>query len=446
MRGRLAGLLLVVVAGALTGYVFTRLEGGQPRIETAPGPVWIGQEAVIDVLVDDDGAGVRSVRTWLELEDGARVDLDEKLYPGSLVSGADLDVERDLEIAVKPAELGLEDGAAVLHVEAEDFSWRGNRATVEIGIQIDRTRPRVSVATGLTYVRRGGAEVAVYGIDERVERHGVRVGDSFFPGYPHPDRAGSFVAFYAVVPDLSADVRPVVLAVDRAGNEASVPLSISIIERRFPSDRVVVSDDFLSRKIPELLPDHRGDLLDGYLKVNREMRAKDAEQILEICGRSSAERLWSGPFLQLPGSKVNASFGEARTYVYGGKVVDRQSHLGFDLASTSRADAPAANNGVVVFAGPLGIYGNTVVVDHGLGLFSLYGHLSEIAVRKGEPIARGDPVGRTGATGLAGGDHLHFAMIVGGTFVDPLEWFDPKWIREHVEAELGGGEAASSPS
>ena len=126
-----------------------------------------------------------------------------------------------------------------------------------------------------------------------------------------------------------------------------------------------------------------------------------------------------------------------RSYLYGGKRVDSQVHLGFDLASTARAAVPASNDGRVAFTGTLGIYGETVILDHGLGLFSLYGHLSEISVEEGQRVVRGAPIGRTGQTGLAGGDHLHFAMLVHGVFVDPLEWFDGRWIREHVEAKLG---------
>jgi murein DD-endopeptidase MepM/ murein hydrolase activator NlpD len=265
----------------------------------------------------------------------------------------------------------------------------------------------------------------------------VRVGDSFSPGFRHPSDPALFVAFYAVHPDSPADLRAEVVAEDRAGNEGTVPLAVSLVERSFPSDTVQVSDGFLGRKIPELLPEHDGELIDAYLKVNRDLRRENAEKLRKLCSDSSDDRLWSGPFLQLPASQVNARFAERRTYVYEGREVDRQTHMGFDLASTARAAVPAANDGVVAFVGPLGIYGNTVLIDHGLGVFSLYGHLSEITVEKGQPVARGDQIGRTGATGLAGGDHLHFSMLVAGDFVDPLEWFDKQWIEEHVEAKLG---------
>jgi murein DD-endopeptidase MepM/ murein hydrolase activator NlpD len=97
---------------------------------------------------------------------------------------------------------------------------------------------------------------------------------------------------------------------------------------------------------------------------------------------------------------------------------------------------PAANAGVVAFAGPLTIYGNTVIVDHGLGLQTLYAHLSSIDVKAGDKVDKGQPLGRTGATGLAIGDHLHFEVLIAGVSVTPLEWWDPAWIRERVNRPL----------
>ena len=139
----------------------------------------------------------------------------------------------------------------------------------------------------------------------------------------------------------------------------------------------------------------------------------------------------------MPNAHAGAKFAERRSYVFNGRVVDQQTHMGYDFASTAHDSIPAANDGVVVFTGPFGIYGNAVIIDHGLGLFSLYGHMSEIATERGRAVAKGESLGKSGATGLAGGDHLHFAMLLDGNFVDPLEWFDPKWIAEHIEGKLG---------
>ena len=146
----------------------------------------------------------------------------------------------------------------------------------------------------------------------------------------------------------------------------------------------------------------------------------------------------------MPGAAPLASFADLRSYVYRGNVVDHQMHQGFDLAALRTNPIPAGNRGRVVYAGPLGIYGNAVLLDHGLGLFSLYGHMSEIAVTRGATVERGEILGKTGETGLAGGDHLHFSMLLHGVYVDPVEWWDEHWIHDHVLARLAAFPAASA--
>jgi murein DD-endopeptidase MepM/ murein hydrolase activator NlpD len=138
----------------------------------------------------------------------------------------------------------------------------------------------------------------------------------------------------------------------------------------------------------------------------------------------------------MPKTARRAGFAEDRSYVYSGRTVDRQTHLGLDLAATAHAPVPAANDGRVVFAGWIPIYGNTVVVDHGFGLQSLYGHMSALAVHGGEVVHKGEVLGASGATGLAGGDHLHLELLVQGTSVTPLEWLDEHWIHDNIERKL----------
>jgi len=132
-----------------------------------------------------------------------------------------------------------------------------------------------------------------------------------------------------------------------------------------------------------------------------------------------------------------SDFATRRTYYYEGKEVDTQFHLGFDLASVRQAEIQASNDGVVVLASYFGIYGNCMVIDHGYGLMSLYGHLSTINVETGQRVERGDVIGRSGATGLAGGDHLHFGILLQGLPIDPREWWDEHWIQDRLALKLG---------
>jgi hypothetical protein len=433
---RIVWILLLALAGGLGVYLYTRFEGTPPAIETATDEIWLGGKGVhTQVLrVSDAGAGLQDLVVTLEGERGSR-ELVRQAFDGNLFTGAADRSPREIQVQVDPAALGLGDGHALLRAEARDFSWRGNGSRVEIPLAIDTRPPRLSVQTGLTYAHPGGTRVAVYASSEDAVRHGVQVGDRFYPGYPHPAQPGMMVAFYAL--PLETGEAPRVVAQDRAGNRATAGTSISMLPRPRPAGAIELSDGFMADKIGELLDNHQGELLDGYLKINRDMRQADAAKIRELCSRSTPEVLWSGAFEPLPNGETREKFGVRRTYRYQGREVDQQLHLGLDFASLSHAPVPAANSGNAIFAGHLGIYGNTVILDHGLGLFSLYAHLNDIEVAVGDAVTKGQQLGHTGTTGLAGGDHLHFSMIVSGEFVEPEEWIDPKWIRDHVDARLG---------
>jgi murein DD-endopeptidase MepM/ murein hydrolase activator NlpD len=210
---------------------------------------------------------------------------------------------------------------------------------------------------------------------------------------------------------------------------------VLIAGRSFPERQLPIDDGFLQRKVPEILTKVGKpvptDLAQGYLTVNRDVRRESEEQLDAITAKSAPVPLWTGVF--------------RRSYVYKGETIDRQTHLGFDLASLKRAPVEATQAGVVTFVGYLGIYGDTVVIDHGLGVASVYGHLSSIGVNLGQQVAAGDVIGQTGETGLAGGDHLHFSIMLRGTHVDPVEWWDAAWLRDHVTAKLASLPAAPSP-
>jgi murein DD-endopeptidase MepM/ murein hydrolase activator NlpD len=184
---------------------------------------------------------------------------------------------------------------------------------------------------------------------------------------------------------------------------------------------------------PEL--DDQGSLLKNFLEINGHLRQVDAEKLVKFSHETASHLLWTKPFLRPP-SKTEAHFADARTYVYNGEVVDHQVHLGFDLAGVEHMPVEAANDGLVVYASFFGIYGNAVVIDHGCGLQTLYGHLSSIKVKPGETVKRGQEIGISGETGLAGGDHLHFTALLDGVPVNPIEWWDPHWIHDRIEAKL----------
>jgi len=173
-------------------------------------------------------------------------------------------------------------------------------------------------------------------------------------------------------------------------------------------------------------------LLKGFLTINGDLRRKNADTITALAATSQPKMLWTEAFAQMGNSQVESRFADRRTYFFEDKEIDRQVHLGFDLASVQQAPVHASNAGVIVFADFLGIYGNCVIIDHGLGVQSLYAHLSSIGTKVGDTVTKGQELGRTGATGLAGGDHLHFTILLQGVPVNPVEWWDQHWLEDRV--------------
>jgi murein DD-endopeptidase MepM/ murein hydrolase activator NlpD len=303
--------------------------------------------------------------------------------------------------------------------------------------------PDLAVVSTQNYATQGGAGAVVYRVGDSSVRDGVRAGDWFFPGSPLPEGApGDRFCVFGIPWDLGDEAQIRLLAEDDIANRAE----IAFLDRFFPKpparDRIALSDSFMARVVPEILRRtpglaDRGSLLDNYLQINGDLRRRNAEELVELGRESAPTFLWTEVFGALPNAQVMSAFADRRTYFYGGRPVDEQTHLGYDLASVAQAPVPAANRGRVMMARYFGIYGNTVVLDHGYGLMTLYAHLSVIDVAEGQDVQRAAILGRTGATGLAGGDHLHFSTLVRGLPVNPTEWWDASWIRDRVARKLG---------
>ncbi|MFV1978677.1 MAG: M23 family metallopeptidase, partial [Myxococcota bacterium] len=349
-------------------------------------------------------------------------------------------------LEIDPKALGLVHGDASLTVTARDWSWRnsfrGNETQRQIPLEIDLEKPRIQVASGLTYVSRGGSGSVRYSINEETTRNGVMVGSNFYRGFPAPGEdasSGQRFALFAVPTDSPREPKIVVVAEDRAGNVANTSWPVVLKERVLPQANITLPDRFLQIKVSNLanaagIP--QDDLLRAFNQINTELRAANEAKIREIVANPSESKLWNGAFTQLRNSKVTSKFAEQRSYFVNGQKISEATHFGYDLASTAGAPIQASNSGLVIFADDIGIYGNCVIIDHGMDLFSLYAHLSSMSVSAGDRVERNDTLGLSGATGLAGGDHLHFAILLGGTYVEPLEWWDPSWVKTHIDAHL----------
>jgi murein DD-endopeptidase MepM/ murein hydrolase activator NlpD len=449
MKTALKVLALVVLAlVVVAGLVVTLRAGAVPVLEIRPAVPALGARTPVEVSASSPGRGLAGLR--LELVQGDLTHLiEERAYrplPPWAFTGERTEHDQIEAVVGHEGISSLREGEAVLRLIAtRPGTWlRHPEPTVrELTLPVRLTPPELSVLSTQNYVSQGGAGVVVYRVGETSARDGVQAGEWFFAGAPLPGGApGERLCLFGVPWDLDDGSRIRLAAEDEVANRAEA----SFVDRYFPKpparDRIRLSDAFMARVVPEILrrtPDlaDRGDLLENYLQVNRDLRRANAEELAELAGGSAPEFLWTDPFLPFPNAQVMSSFADQRTYLYEGREVDQQTHLGYDLASVAQDPVPAANRGVVAMARYFGIYGNTVVLDHGHGLMTLYSHLSSIDVEEGQEVERGGILGRTGATGLAGGDHLHFTTLVGGLPVNPTEWWDASWIRDRVARKLG---------
>ena len=251
----------------------------------------------------------------------------------------------------------------------------------------------------------------------------------------------TYVAYFALpigFREAGASLR--VLARDGGDNEASIAVPMLLRNKKFRNDKMNLTDGFLNRIAADfqpMPPEMQGrSPLEIFTYINATLRLANEATIREACRQSVPQQLWEGTFLRMKNASPMAQFGDQRTYLYDKKAIGSSVHLGVDLASTANAPVEASNNGIVKFTGNLGLYGNAIIVDHGQGIFSVYGHMSEIGVKLGQHLKKGDIMGKTGRTGFAMGDHLHFSIVAGGQFVNPVEWWDSHWIADNVTKKL----------
>ena len=438
-RSKLAVLvaLAVIVAAALIGgaiYLWPRFESAPPTIAVSLQGEVVGA-APLAIEIADAGTGLKSVVVTLT-QGGTEHRLAAEEFPQPAA-------ERKLAVLLAKAP-GVKEGPAVLRVAARDAAlFRGNEAVLEKNVTLDLTPPSLELVADDRYVNFGGVGVIVYKASADVATSGVKIGEHFFPGFAGQvkDRPDHFLAFFAHPYDTPAEARPVLVATDQAGNTREMRLGYELKDVRYRKSTLPVSEAFVQNKVAPLVIDagaRQAALRDVFVAVNRRLRKENEDRIAAITSKATPQRLWEGAFVQLSNSKVEANFADHRTYTFNGEVIDTAYHLGYDLSVTKNYPVEAANSGTVAFTGDLGIYGNTVIIDHGLGLFTLYSHLSAIDVKEGEPVAKRQILGKTGETGLAAGDHLHYGVYLHGVAVLPVEWWDPKWIDDNVTPKLAG--------
>jgi hypothetical protein len=431
MSRPLAILIAIVLLIVLIPVAVLFIASSPSKVAFDPQPKMVGAQTPLKLKVENPH-GVRAVRVFVE-QGGVHTQVYETTQPSTRFRFFGKH-EPAREFSFNSGS--PKDGKAhlIAEVVANDFRGATDRATVEVDVA---TKPPMIVADGFQhYVNQGGTELVVFTPSGFFTESGVRVGRYTFRSWPVPGSKTDRFSVFAFPWDVSADTIPVVYARNPAGAEAQAHFWFKLFPKTWRKRDLDLTDDMMQRLVNQIDPGGSGDLLARFLKINGDLRRENNQKLADLRLQTADHWLWNTPFVQLGNSKVEAAFADIRSYVYKGKKVDEQTHLGFDLSVTAHVPVLAANDGKVLFGENLGIYGNCIVVDHGYGVQSIYGHLSSIAVKPGDTVRKGQEMGRSGSTGLALGDHLHFTMQVDGVQVNPVEWWDGHWIQDRIWSKV----------
>jgi len=430
-------VLLVLLAGA--GYIYTapEFEREVPSVQSQNNLFWNRKDPLKVQL--HDNVGLKSFE--LTLSDGTNSII---VGQGELESNTK---EQTLLVKYpKSKVLNPKAKKLTLKVSVTDSSlWnfmQGNASEKTIDINVDYKRPNVNVLSNSYSITQGGAALVVFQAeDENLDTLYVEAAGEQFKAQPYKEE-GYYAALIAW-PFNKDDFNAKIIAIDAASNKRVVDIPYYIKNHKYRVSWIHAKDKFIDGKITDLAssnPDYASidDRIERLRAINETMRLKNEDLIHSLSKKVSSEILenWKiQKFYPLKNGQKVASYGDERHYYYKTKdnEVSHSYHVGYDLASTRMASIKTSNAGKVVYANENGIYGNMPMIDHGLGLYSLYGHCSQLLVNEGDEVSAGDTIAKTGVSGLALGDHLHFGIVVQGIEVRPVEWFDKDWIRKNID-------------
>lgn len=426
--GTVAVFLCIFIIFAMVFLYFRDTTAPQAKMDLAGNLVARG---ALNIDATDAHAGIKTLKVTA-VQGEKNIVLLEKNYPEKTLEAREsFSLENQL----------LKDGPIQLVVTTGDHAiyhvGDGNQASQTFNLILDATAPRINVLSLAHNVNQGGAGLVVFTVSEEVDKAGINLGELYFPAYRQA--SGNYACLFPFPHSMPlSDFTPRITAVDKAGNEGKGGFSYHLNPGKFRHDKINVSDNFLNAKMPQYeqeFPEAKTPI-DIFRMANGNLRVRNRQQLLQIGKNTAPGFLFTGDFAPMSRAANKASYGDVRSYLYNGQEIDEQTHLGIDLASVEHAPIYSANDGQVVFAEFFGIFGNCVIIDHGLGLQALYSHLSEIKSQVGAQVRKGDLIGNSGATGMAGGDHLHFGILVGGVEVNPLEWLDPSWVKNNITSKL----------
>jgi murein DD-endopeptidase MepM/ murein hydrolase activator NlpD len=430
----LAVIVLLIVALPLSVFVLSN----ETVLTVNPPPKVIGYATPLNIHAVNSH-GVRFLNVTVE-QDGKPYETrvaqatSQHMFPERNVP------PRDVTASVgKQTTPALHDGKARVVVSAGSNDFRGKTSSVAFDVDVMTAPPKVSADGVQHYINQGGSELVTFTPSGAWTEAGVKVGDYTFRSFPLPNHPGEYFSLFALSYQLPVDTPMYVYASNPSGALAKASFWYKVFPKKFRKSTIALESMNLDRMVNGIDPNNKipGDSVQRFVYINSEMRKLNNKTLADLRFQTEPKFLWTGAFLPMVDSTVESRFADDRTYTWQGKKVDEQTHLGFDLAKLAHSPIPASNDGKVVWADNLGIYGNCVVIDHGFGLQTIYGHMSEFMVKKGDMVKKGQIIGKTGFTGLAGGDHLHFTMQVDGVQVNAVEWWDPHWVKDRILSKMG---------
>jgi murein DD-endopeptidase MepM/ murein hydrolase activator NlpD len=446
----------VVVAGTVAFMRLTSanplspsfLEKDPPEIVWLEEPVGIGADPLtLKARITDVGAGLDQIVVRISQKNQPRELLEREVRDGDIH-------EQEIEVKLDPKALELREGNAELQIVAFDRTLWSNGSDLPKTVQVDFLKPRIEVITPQQNAVAGGSELVFYKVLGRsIERQGVDSGDNLYPGFPakawdeslkNYDRV--YFAFFPVSPSHNDQSSPLrIVARDSIGNSATSPFKYRIRQKKWSAFKVTLNEASASALRDSLVAYTReasisvplpGDLPADLRTLLSELAKRDEAFLDEILSASESKRRWSGPFGRPVSSYPSNAAGDQRTVVFNDQELAKSAAQGARFAVTTRTTVTAAQAGRVIFAGTLGLLGKTVVVDHGCGVATVYGHLSNTSVKQGEEVPKGQPIGQTGSSGFATSEEVYFEVRVQGDPVSANEWWDENWIRDHIDNKI----------
>jgi len=427
-------VLVLLIAGVVYLYNSSMFERNAPIIKLEQNGYWNLKKPL--KLTISDESGIKEYKVILK----SKKESMELNYDRPLMAPKEL----ILELNPPRSAYAIKEKKLSIVVEAVDKSkwdfFNGNRVVKKYDLIIDKRRPEVSVVSNSYKISRGGSALVIFrAVDDNLQNLFIESTDGKkFLAEPFY-KEGYYIALLAW-PVTQSSFRATVMAEDSAGNIAKEYIPLYLKNRDYRLSKITLTDKFLNGKImdlAELYQETQG--VDGILNqfkiINEDVRAKNETLIHKITSVVPSEMISDFKIHRmypLKDAAVVAHFGDHRKYFYKGQFISEAYHLGLDLASYKNAKIISQNGGKVVFADYNGLYGNSPIISHGLGLYTLYGHCSHLDVTKGDRVSKNQKFANTGKTGYAMGDHLHFGVLVQGIEVRPQEWMDSHWIKLNI--------------